>query len=533
MTRASDLGQSEGLNRKLNALLMRAHKRAESDRDSLLQDTFVPVYPMNVLLENAESQILYGRRGTGKTHSLKHLGSIKESAGHIAIFADLRTAGSSTDIYNDPNLSLAPRATALLVDVIEIIHNGIYELLFAGDARLSEDTERVATALDALFAASARIEVIGEVESETAENTEDEHSRDKQTSTSLSSSGVSIGAKDTHRLRTRRATSNRRLARGSERYHIIFGDLSRAVRDVLDVVAPAQIWLLLDEWSSIPLELQPFLADMLRRNMFTARGFVVKIGAIERRSNFAITGSSGDYIGIELGADTSASLDIDKYLFFDNERTAVEDFFRDVLYKHVTALLLEMNRKFAIPRDRFIGLAFADSVAFARLVSASEGVPRDALNLAGLAASVAGNKAISQSNVYAAARTFFRTDKERKLTPQAAELLNHIIDRCVEGSNRVVALDVSGQANTAVVEELYDQRMLHRRAQGVAIDPSKFSQKFDIYTVDFGAFVDLIAKGDIRAVDDGLHRLGLVGGTGDVRIQSAWFVRVSWRDRWR
>jgi hypothetical protein len=301
----------------------------------------------------------------------------------------------------------------------------------------------------------------------------------------------------------------------------------------LDVVAPAQIWLLLDEWSSIPLELQPFLADMLRRNMFTARGFVVKIGAIERRSNFAITGSSGDYIGIELGADTSASLDIDKYLFFDNERTAVEEFFGDVLYKHVTALLLEMNREFAIPRDRFIGLAFVDKLAFGRLVSASEGVPRDALNIAGLAASVAGNKAISQSNVYAAARSFFRTDKERKLTPQAAELLNHIIERCVESSNRVVALDVSGQANTAVVEELYDQRMLHRRAQGVAIDPSKFSQKFDIYTVDFGAFVDLIAKGDVRAVDDGLHRLGLIGGTGNVRIQSTWFVRVSWRDRWR
>jgi hypothetical protein len=211
----------------------------------------------------------------------------------------------------------------------------------------------------------------------------------------------------------------------------------------------------------------------------------------------------------------------------------VEEFFGDVLYKHVTALLLEMNREFAIPRDRFIGLAFVDKLAFGRLVSASEGVPRDALNIAGLAASVAGNKAISQSNVYAAARSFFRTDKERKLTPQAAELLNHIIERCVESSNRVVALDVSGQANTAVVEELYDQRMLHRRAQGVAIDPSKFSQKFDIYTVDFGAFVDLIAKGDVRAVDDGLHRLGLVGGTGNVRIQSTWFVRVSWRDRWR
>jgi len=124
MTRVSNSGQSEGLNRKLNALLMRAHKRAESERDSLLQDTFVPVYPMNVLLENAESQILYGRRGTGKTHSLKHLGSIKESAGHIAIFADLRTAGSSTDIYNDPNLSLAPRATALLFTLSKLFTTG-------------------------------------------------------------------------------------------------------------------------------------------------------------------------------------------------------------------------------------------------------------------------------------------------------------------------------------------------------------------------------------------------------------------------
>src|SRR6476660_2364255 len=150
---------------------MRAHKRAESERDSLLQDTFVPVYPMNVLLENAESQILYGRRGTGKTHSLKHLGSIKESAGHIAIFADLRTAGSSTDIYNDPNLSLAPRATALLVDVIEIIHNGIYELLFAAtlDCQKTQSESRPLWMLSSR--ASARTEVIGEVESETAENT--------------------------------------------------------------------------------------------------------------------------------------------------------------------------------------------------------------------------------------------------------------------------------------------------------------------------------------------------------------------------
>jgi hypothetical protein len=82
-----------------------------------------------------------------------------------------------------------------------------------------------------------------------------------------------------------------------------------------------------DEWSSIPIELQPFLADMLRRNVFTAKGFVVKIGAIERRSNFSLHAHSGNYIGIELGADTAASVDMDHYLYFDNERADVEAFF--------------------------------------------------------------------------------------------------------------------------------------------------------------------------------------------------------------
>jgi hypothetical protein len=66
----------DGLNQQLNLLLMRAHKRAEDNERAGLENTFVPVYPLNVMLENAEQQIIYGRRGTGKTRSLKHLSGL-------------------------------------------------------------------------------------------------------------------------------------------------------------------------------------------------------------------------------------------------------------------------------------------------------------------------------------------------------------------------------------------------------------------------------------------------------------------------
>jgi hypothetical protein len=76
--------------------------------------------------------------------------------------------------------------------------------------------------------------------------------------------------------------------------------------------------------------------------------------------------------------------------------------------------MAEFNKEFLVPFEQFVELAFADRGSFVRLVNASEGVPRDALNVAGLAASVAGKRPISQANIYVAARNFYRTDKERK-----------------------------------------------------------------------------------------------------------------------
>jgi hypothetical protein len=71
------------------------------------------------------------------------------------------------------------------------------------------------------------------------------------------------------------------------------------------VLGAPRIWLLIDEWSELPVELQPYLADLLRRTVLPISGVTLKLAAIEHRSNFVILKGKGDYVGLELSADVA------------------------------------------------------------------------------------------------------------------------------------------------------------------------------------------------------------------------------------
>lgn len=68
-----------------------------------------------------DHQVLYGRRGIGKTHALHYLRSQVEDAGDVTAYIDLRTIGSAGGVYGDPSLPIAERGTKLLSDVLSQI----------------------------------------------------------------------------------------------------------------------------------------------------------------------------------------------------------------------------------------------------------------------------------------------------------------------------------------------------------------------------------------------------------------------------
>ncbi len=251
-----------------------------------------------------------------------------------------------------------------------------------------------------------------------------------------------------------------------------------------------ELWILIDEWAEVPLDLQPFLADLFRRTLFSIRGITVKIAAIEKRTNFKIAVES-NYIGIEAGADISSSLNLDEFMVFDNDPKKSIDFYQQLLYKHVNQLLSEENLGFA-SKETFTNAAFTQILALEELVRASEGVPRDAINILIHSAIKADNDKISIPYIRTAARNWYITDKEKAVSarPKAKFLLRWIIDEVIGKLNSRAFL-LSTETEDDSIEYLFDNRILHLIKQSISAKDLP-GERFNVFAIDYGTYVQLI-----------------------------------------
>jgi len=467
--------------RHLNQALMRIPRRAENTDRHTLATTYVSAGSFSAMLHSTDHQVLYGRRGTGKTHALQYLSDVIDRAGDIAVYLDLRTIGSS----GGPESDAATRGTQLLVDTLEAVHD---ELL----ALAVESEDRLLGSLDALAEAATVVEVVGEVEreSKTAGSSESKHGFDVSPTPS---------AKITAERRHTASAENRVRRTGVERHHVVFGPLSRALRDISRSLGHRRLWLLLDEWSSVPMDLQPLLADLLRRSVLPVTGITVKIAAIERRSRFSVPGPDGDYVGIELGADAATAVSLDDFLVFNRARTDAQEFFGQLFFNHSKELLVRMVSTSA-PTDAaaFVEQTFQRN-AFPELVRAAEGVPRDAINIAALAAQYAHSDLIDLEDVRRAARDWYLRDKQAAIdsNPTARATLRKLVDEVVgKRRSRTFLLERSEDADHPAVDVLYDARLLHVLRRGI-VDKHHPGTLYDGFAIDYGCYVTLLLDGEL------------------------------------
>jgi Cdc6-like AAA superfamily ATPase len=99
--------QDPQLLRAVSQILQRSERQEEVSK---LIETFVDVGVLPQL-ENRNNQILYGRRGTGKTHVLRVLGTRLAAAGHAVLYIDARVLGSTTQ-FSDANIPMSTRCLA-------------------------------------------------------------------------------------------------------------------------------------------------------------------------------------------------------------------------------------------------------------------------------------------------------------------------------------------------------------------------------------------------------------------------------------
>jgi hypothetical protein len=474
----------------LNNILLRLPKRAESGlRDDLIK-TFVDVGPLSTLLSSVDHQVIYGRRGTGKTHALAYLAGRQDARGDVTAYVDLRNIGSSGGLYADYSRPISERATSLLVDTLVAIHDSL--LRFFVSHPEDPDLSQTGPALDALAHAITQVQVVGTIESEEKAQASQASTNQMGAKVSVSGAGeLSLTAED----RTNQQYEARFKRMGTERLHINFGSVGSAFRRIASLLQPKRLWILLDEWSSLPPDLQPYLADLLRRSLLSVTGISVKIAAIEHRTRFQIPYEIGGYLGLEVGADIAADINLDDFMVFDNDSDRAKAFFQDLLFRHARSVAAESGDLETVPEDpvQLVRLAFTQVRVFEEFVRASEGVPRDAINLLSLAAQRAIDAPISTEDLRVAARNWYQRDKERAVSANAAanQLLHYIIDTVI-GERRARAFLLRSGATHPLIDILYDARVLHILKRNISTHDQP-GVRYDVYKLDYGCYVDLMA----------------------------------------
>ncbi len=468
----------------INQAIFKLVKRAEKQDIKHLIETFVDVGPLFTLLQNKDHQIIYGRRGTGKTHALTYLINHLQSEGHVPAYIDMRNIGSNGGIYSDLNLPITERATRLLIDTYSVVHDQILDYVLSNDE--SCDLSKYGPLLDELARSISEIEVVGQIEIEQSTNETNIEKNEFDLTASLKD--VSFGNRSENSQS--QVSTSRSKAVGNSRHRVHFTTVNNIFSRLKILMGSKELWILIDEWAEVPLDLQPFLADLFRRTLFSIRGITVKIAAIEKRTNLKITVNT-NYIGIETGADISSSLNLDEFMVFDNDQKKSRDFYQQLIYKHVNQLLSEEGANFP-NKEAFTNAAFTQILALEELVRASEGVPRDAINILIHSAIKADNDKISIPHIRTAAKKWYTTDKEKAVSarPKAKFLLRWIIDEVIGKLNSRAFL-LSSEIDDDSIEYLFDNRILHLIKQGISAKDLP-GQRFNVFAIDYGTYVQLI-----------------------------------------
>lgn len=345
------------MNTNINSAFLRISRRAEANERPKLIETFVDVGSLFTVLASTDHQVIYGRRGTGKTHALLYLAQTRAQRGDVAVYIDMRTIGSTGGIYADTSIPLSERATRLLMDSLIAIHDEMVG--FTTEPKNNIDLSIVGPLLDELASAITQVAVVGNVTQEATLTNRDMRTEDTKADFRIEGKGITLGLAGSDTSTEERQKQTKVSETGVRRHRIHFGAVGQILSQIASNLAPKRVWVLLDEWSVVPNELQPLLADLLRRSLFPVRGITVKIGAIEQRTTLQIPGDRGDYTGIELGADIAADLNLDDYMVFDNDSRRATTFFQELLYRHYKSAAVEAEQANVLPNsNELVRLAF-------------------------------------------------------------------------------------------------------------------------------------------------------------------------------
>lgn len=439
-------------------------------------------------------QVCFGRRGSGKTHLLNTIVDSCRRANQEAVYIDLRQIGSAGYVSGALHSPL-PRAVAAFRDILL----AVYEWLFqhAADNNMEVQTfaqERLNELLEVINDRASEVSTRNiKLRSVEASTTKDGLSLEVSAAPKV---GASLSSEETSTYEIEQAFDE------NLKDNLVFSNVIEHVESVLGELDVDRLLVVLDEWSNIPLDVQPLLADFLRRTFLASAKSYIVIGAVRDRTELIRRFQDGERIGMEVGHDIQYGADLDEHYVVhrsDDEPCQLRGLLHKQLLAEVGEALLESMG--VVNGATLAQQLFQSEDAAIAASIASGGVARDYIKLirnASIAARWADEDRITRKTIDRVAVESFRNEKRIGLLRTEKQTLDSIVDYCL-GSGPSIVFFLDDADAPELVTRLFDERAIHaiRRSH---FDPTT-KNRFAIYAVDLGAALEhdaVLASGGVE-----------------------------------
>jgi len=458
------------------------------------------------------NQLICGRRGTGKTHVLgtmnelinksKNQMSLYVSMGEIFINPPAKklkendsfdSSQHATDIFNSFIFLLIDRLSQV-VNKKYLINSNIPDLT-------KKKTKEALVALMDTVNDGVMIKRILNYEEQSediyGEAEKKEWSLKFDVSADITKSNFGVSYDDSED----RESSKKNSKKGIYDAQVVpdIPKIRTLIKYIVELLHLDNIYILIDEWMQIDktarLNVQPYLAELLKRCFFNERKISVKIATIWNETDLYAREDVKTSRGLQLGEDIVMGNDLDS--FFVNEWDSLDGFFKELLFKRLLSRedhFYDFKLKDGSISDNFIIELFDSIDNFRELILASHGIPREFIKIFHKCAINIDckfeDRAIDTRAIRKAAREIYLTEKRKRIDKlsfafKQFEKINLYMEK---KGNRFFYIDNYSAKHSLSLRKLVDEKLIHPIPS--ALIQREFRDKFKSYFIDYGNYID-------------------------------------------
>lgn len=441
-------------------------------------------------IDNNNNQVIYGRRGSGKTHLLK---AVQEKINarfaqekNIAIYIDVR---KHLPVIAKSDCDAETAALIIFQHIIQEIID-----VFTSNIREIFSREQIAFSLDGVdevrvselsgFLSQIGVEIDGRSLRKLGDISVSKEDIEKtDASAKLAANPELTVAKNLQ--------STVSVQHDSSKYVSLF-EIGKILGKTIAFLGLERVVCLLDEWSEIPKDTQTHLAELIKRAFITEK-FSFKLAAIPNRTYLGHK-TKDKFFGLEDGGDIFG-IQLDNRYVFETNKQETRDFFNDLLFKHFSSIdtknisNLVANEK--TTTEKFINV-FLTNKALGEILIASAGVPRDFIHLfIHSYGKFLPTKAkhISVKNIRTATSEWYETDKKKQVDDHPLErgLLEKIVQEIIINKKSTHFMISEKNSRNKHIQSLIDFRVLHLRKKGLSHQDIA-GEAFNAFSIDYGCY---------------------------------------------